>query len=200
MPDIFKLAETVSIGVASTIITILIFLYIISPRIRFSRDVHIRNIDHADRQDYRIRVKRYVINNLIDCKILCNILIKDIGKNNKNIWTRYKIPTSFEETLRFPVGLVNVKLKIHKSNIIENPDNFIIRSNFPQFKSSGELRFEDIFMAFDNVYIIVFVIGHDPLTGVKKLYTSSRYYFHNFRHGRFQGFFVKSERRKPKSS
>ena len=42
-------------------------------------------------------------------------------------------------------------------------------------------------MSYENVYVIVYVIGHDRLTGLKKLYESPKYRFHNLDRGSWDG-------------
>ena len=171
-------------GFGATIFTLLVFLFIIAPKILFSHDIRRVLSAKNSRPSYSIRIKKVGYTSLIDTRIRCVIYIRDVHRRGSDLLSSYSIPTTFPDGLLYGSGSRIVHLKLHEANLLQNRLNnkikkFLLNSDV-QTKS---FRLEDIFLSYDDVFIRVFVLGHDRYTGVKKLYVSHKYFLFNIRDG-----------------
>lgn len=174
-------------GFAATLATLFIFHYIFAASIEFSRDVRVFWPKSRTRPRYSVKLRKSGLIDLVDTQIHCNLYISDVAKTNSDIQNVYRIPTTFDTSLRMKQGTRTVHLSIQKNEKVSNPTSiYLKRFVTPVYPEVG-IRFEDIFRFYQDAYVRIFVLGHDRFTGVKKLYESPRYYFHNFRRGDWEG-------------
>ncbi|MDF2367229.1 hypothetical protein [Sneathiella sp.] len=178
------------IGNVSAIVSLVLFNYVLSPKVTFSNDIRCINFKKENWKRYSIKVKKKGFVDLIDTKISCRIEIADIGKNGGKLLNFYDIPATLSRSLLVSRGTRIVHLKLIEAiDFSDNRDVNFQRHVKKRIPEKG-LRFEDIFMAYPDVKIIVHIIGHDRFTGVKKLYVSPRYSFHSLVYGKWRGMIV----------
>jgi hypothetical protein len=187
LPDIIEVIVGVFVGILATFITILIFHALVAPRIYFSEHIRVYWLRTRNRPSYSIKMKKNGFVDLIDTQIHCVLYVKDTLKSGGKLWNSYKIPTTFSDSLLIKSNSRSIHLKLHEADV-SCLDNFL---NLKKFLIVGRpdsgVRFEDFFMSYEDVYIRLSVIGHDRITGVKKLYLSNKYYFNHIRSGSWEG-------------
>ena len=177
----------IPVGIVTAVFTLVLFHFILAPRIDFSNNVRTVWLEGKKRYRYSIRVKKIGYFDLIDMQAVCRVGIRDVRRNGKKIWNFYSIPTTYSDSLFMKSAMRYIDLKIHESDMANRQDYNLFRSGIKMYTPDDGLRFEDVFLSWEAVYVRVYIIGHDRFTGVKKLFESPKYYLHNFKHGEWSG-------------
>ncbi len=181
------LSLDIAIGVFSGLFVFLLSLlfvnYLFAPKMRFSDKIKDTWLKSSKRPSYSIRIQKVGWTDLIETGVVCRLAVKDVLKNGSDLWNFYNIPTTFSYSLTMKNSSRIVHLKLHEAKVFDY-------ESLPHFKRSLKigrpeigLRFADFFMSYDDVYIQIFVLGHDRFPGVKKVYESKRYNFFELRDG-----------------
>lgn len=174
-----------SIGIFSAFAFIGISHALLAPRIIFSRDIRVSYDSYLNKFAYAIRIRKSGYIDLIDTRIQCRVFIKDVRKNGSGTINSYKIPTSWDDTLYIKSSARFIFLKIHDSKLLDQTVNPIFLRNTKINVPDVGIRFEDIFLSHEKTYVQIFILGHDRFTGIKKLFESPKYFFHNLREGQY---------------
>ena len=180
----------------SAMLLLLVFHYIVSAKLTFSKNIRVFIGKKRKRRSYSLKLKQRGMIDLIDVSITCRLAVFDIRQNGGSLWNFFDVPTTFSDPLSMKSGERIVHLKLHESSIADLSTNLAIKRYVSVRYPDAGLRLEDFFMAYPNVYLQVFVLGHDRFTGTKKLYTSQKYHFHSLRRGKWEKGELELRRRK----
>ena len=184
---IMEISIGVMIGVIATLVTLLLFHWIIAPKVSFSTDIRAVWLKISKRPSYSIKMRKHGVVDLIDTQIRCTLFVRDVEKKGATLWNFYRIPTSHSDSLIAPNGTRIIHLNLNDANVA-NIDNFTyFKRHLKIGRPDVGVRFEDFFMSYNEVFIRVDVLGHDRVTGVKKLYMSEKYRFFTLRTGQWKG-------------
>ena len=189
---IVEVAIGILLGALSTFFTLSLFHSLIKPRLYFSKNIRVVT-DDGPGYNYYIRLKASGAVNLIDTRAVCRIYVKDIGREGSTFTNSYEIPCTWASSLMLrPRKIRTIRILWHQSDIVKfdrtyGVDNLELypllrEAAFPRIQEYGR-RLEDVFLSFDRVHIRLLVMGHDSVTGVKSVYSSPKYTFHNLMHG-----------------
>ena len=155
---IFEILIGVPVGILTTIVFLFLFGRILSPRIKFSAKVRVRWLKEKNRYRYSLRIQKTGFFNLIETKIHCRLLIKDVNKNGGRLWDHYSIPTTFSESIVMVNSARYIDLKIHESKLNDPEVHTYVRKHTKQMYPDGHIRFEDIFSTYSDVHVRLYVI------------------------------------------
>lgn len=172
----------IPISIFATLLTLFLFHYLLSPKIKFSEDIRVfRQKNKPPTWGYSIRVENYGIRPLIDVRIRCRIGVRDIHHKESDVWTFFNLETTFKDAVMFSKGRRTVSIKFFESF----SRNSSIIKRLEERNKSCDLRLEDIFLAWSKVYVEFFVMGNDRFTGVLKVYESKKYFIFDINKGKW---------------
>jgi len=184
----------VTIGVIAGFFFIFISHAIIAPRVQISQDIRTYWGKARKNYIYQVKINKTGIIDLIDCRIQCKMYILNLYDKNEDSWEVYRIPTSISETLVLSRRPVRFRLQFYEAWQEVHLKNPTLLSKTKIHLEESGIRLEDLFMSFESVYIKIFILGVDRLTGVVKLFESSKYCVSNIRYGDWDGMIVKEPR------
>lgn len=178
------------ITVASTIFAAVVtisFYILISPRVKFSQFLRSVDLASSGRVSYSVRVKKTGFADLINVSTACWISVQDVRISGKKTWTRYIVPTSFEDVLIMKNNYRSIHLKLHEAWVAKEIESNIIGKHAVRRIPDLGLRLEDFFMSGRKCSIQVFISGTDRFTGLQRLFESPKYSFWCIREGNWKG-------------
>lgn len=180
----YQLLISIPLGVMISFITIWISQYLLAPRIEFSKDIRCSKSDtNENGYDYSIKVKNRNHRKLVDITVQCRISINDIEELGIPLWTHFELNTTFKNSLYFSKG--NRIFFIDINSVFNSSSSNFLEQYFQEQKDNNSLRFEDIFMVYDQVKIQLILLAQDSFTGIKKLYISPDYLIFNINEGKW---------------
>ncbi|WP_370399341.1 hypothetical protein [Sulfitobacter sp. JB4-11] len=184
---VFEYAIAIGLGVPATLLTLVFLHWIMSPKVRFSENIRHIYSKELKRPHYSIKVQKIGYFDLIDTTAVGRIAVQGINENLPEFWSYYVLPMSFSNSLVLSTNKRAMRLILPDVMELKEGSGSIIRSKITIGRPELGVRLEDIFMRFPDAYVQVQLIGHDSFSGVKKLYQSPKYRFHNIRNGKWNG-------------
>ena len=186
------------IGLLSSVFLNLLYQYAIVPKIRFSSDIRKEFSPHLGRFEYWVRIKKTGFHSLIDIMVICKVRVVLRNGNIEERKTRvYRIPTSYNEATKLDGTYKNLQISFQNAKMMDASFSPDFASRFRVRDDETGARLEDVFMAFQDTELFIEIIGHDSITGIKKLYLSPSYRCFNIVEGKWDKLVVMSDRRKP---
>lgn len=178
--DIGGLSYDFIVGVGSTFATILIFRWLIKPKIKFSKDVRVIK-PKSGKYSYIIIIRNdSKYRTLIDVRIRCRLHVKNILNKNTGVWNIYDMVTTFNDSLVFKNGDRRIQFSAEDS---ENFVNGRIYKNIIEKYGEEFIYIPYIFLEYKDAYLKFYVIGNDRFTGFRHIYESQKYFSFNFNKG-----------------
>lgn len=182
---IVEIATGVFVGLLSAFALLFVSHKMLSSRIYWSNNIRSVWLGKSQRPSYSIKVRKKGAIDLIEAQIQCRLAIRDVLKNEGRLWNYYDIPTSFSQSLRWGNDIRLVHLKLHEAQVYDFKKYPYFVDHLIVGRPNVGLRLEDFFTSYNDVYINLFVVGHDRMTGVKKLYESPKFRFFQIRDGKW---------------
>ncbi len=189
------------LGFITSFISWWILFHYLSPKIVFSKEISVlpqeKNKIDSSKKIYHYKIINSGIRDIIDVEIIENLAIKSSNPDFLGIWEIISIIKYDEKSLKIPLihsqssftteaqGQL-ISIRLNETNEIYKLPNY---ERFSEKFETSELELGDIFDAYSEVQLRIFVFGTDSFSGRRKLF-SKNYTKQSLKIGKF-GFGLK---------